>query len=531
MSNKTILVIDDSSTILRLVDSTLSRAGYSVALAPTAEEGVRSAEELRPDLILLDHQLPGTTGFDVCQQLLAADHLAKIPVVISSTLRKRAYVEYADLPNVVDMLPKPYAEDLLITTVSNALDTGTLIVESQTQGTAVPEVIDELGESDLSGVFSGFSIREVIDFLNNGRKNGTLEIEAGHNRYRIHLDSGRVQGITATGIPSTEITDRLPDSLKELAPVLNVTLGRGNELDGLVDLLNTNVLDPRLLRKLLRHQAAVLLLTCYTQELRAFRFDAKCSLPALNARLPLNVSVLALLVEGALTVDAARLPPATGDTVFARLPIRGQNLDRAGLGAQQSRILGKLTSPRTISELASDLDWESQEVRRVIYGLELTELVASQGESATRQVLLLEHDLEVAERLNQALDSNQNYQAKVLQDATAFQLLARRTKPDAIVVDLTIPESQQLVEDLRRSRTDTHIKWIAVVDEQNSSERPSGFHAHLSRPYTALALIELLDQVFAAQATADQPSNTTPHDNSSGLDLAENTEEPTLCRQ
>ena len=69
-------------------------------------------------------------------------------------------------------------------------------------------------------------------------------------RYWIHLDEGRVQGITATGIQSNEITDRLPDALKELAPVLNVTLGNsGSELNGIVDLLNTNVLDPRLLRK------------------------------------------------------------------------------------------------------------------------------------------------------------------------------------------------------------------------------------------------------------------------------------------
>ena len=90
MSDKTILVIDDSSTIRRLVDSTLSRAGYSVALAPTAEDGVRMADELRPDMILLDHQLPGTTGFDVCQQLLSLPDLGQIPVVISSTLRKKS---------------------------------------------------------------------------------------------------------------------------------------------------------------------------------------------------------------------------------------------------------------------------------------------------------------------------------------------------------------------------------------------------------------------------------------------------------
>ena len=126
MNGKTILVIDDSTTIRRLADSTLSRAGYAVLLAANAEDGLRLAAEALPDMILLDHQLPGTTGFEVCKTLLDDEATRQLPVVISSTLRKRAYVEYADMTNVVDMLPKPYTEELLVTTAVNSLDTGSL---------------------------------------------------------------------------------------------------------------------------------------------------------------------------------------------------------------------------------------------------------------------------------------------------------------------------------------------------------------------------------------------------------------------
>jgi len=108
MNDKTILVIDDSATIRKLVDTHLSPVGYRVVLAPNAEDGLRLAAELKPDLILLDHQLPGTTGYDVCCQLVKSPELKRIPVVVSSTLRKKAYAEYIDLDNVVDMLPKPY---------------------------------------------------------------------------------------------------------------------------------------------------------------------------------------------------------------------------------------------------------------------------------------------------------------------------------------------------------------------------------------------------------------------------------------
>ena len=177
MSQRSVLVIDDSATIRRLVDTTLGPVGYSVLMAATAEEGVQLAEQARPDVIVLDHQLPGTTGVDVCQQLLARDSLKDIPIIASSTLRKKAYIEYADCPNVVDMLPKPYTGELLITTVANVLDTASMVVDSQREGTAVPEVIQAVDEVTLSGDFSSFSLRAVLDFLNNANQSGALEIE------------------------------------------------------------------------------------------------------------------------------------------------------------------------------------------------------------------------------------------------------------------------------------------------------------------------------------------------------------------
>ena len=62
------LVIDDSPTIRKMVECHLSQAGYRVALAPDAERGLAMAATIRPDLILLDHQLPGTTGDQVCRR-------------------------------------------------------------------------------------------------------------------------------------------------------------------------------------------------------------------------------------------------------------------------------------------------------------------------------------------------------------------------------------------------------------------------------------------------------------------------------
>jgi CheY-like chemotaxis protein len=379
LNDKTILVIDDSATIRKLADTNLSSAGYHVVLAPTAEDGLKMAGEHEPDLILLDHQLPGTTGYEVCCQLLKEPKLAQIPVVISSTLRKKAYAEYVDLDNVVDMLPKPYTGELLLTTVANAIETAAVVVASQYQGTAVPEVLGLVGEAVISGSLKHFSLREVLDFMNNGGKAGVLEVESPNARFRFYLERGKIQGVFAVGVSSDFIQSLiacLPESLVNLAPVLKMTLGgrSSNLFSSLIQLLDHKVLDPRLLRKLLRFQAAMLTWQAWNQQNSTFRFDFGPNSNALPGDLPLDCSLLALLVDASLTHELDEAAPKA-EQKFARRAIRGQNLDRSGLSARHLTLMSALSQPRSVSQLTDELKWDQQEVSRVLRGFLRAELV------------------------------------------------------------------------------------------------------------------------------------------------------------
>ena len=387
MSETTILVIDDSSTIRRLVDKELSSAGYRVLLAPTAEDGLNMARTERPDLIILDHQLPGTTGLEVCLKLLEDDQLSSCPVVISSTLRKKAYVEYVDASNVVDMLPKPYTSDLLITTVENALGTAQMVVESQSQGSAVPETIEEQAAGDLQGNCETFGVREVLDMLNNGSKQGVVEFESNSYRIWIYVDEGRIQAVTAAGVDPEEVAKLLPNTLDDLSPLTKFTVGgrRCAEVDGLVELLDNKVLDARLLGKLMRIQAAVLLRKCFLNTPESFRFTAGTSAPSLFARIPLSISLLGLLVEGALVCDADELPEIDDFATFSRKSMRGQSLDRTGLSTVQLQLVKLLSSPMSIERIAKQIDLEVEELHRILHGFELAELIERKSENPGNQ--------------------------------------------------------------------------------------------------------------------------------------------------
>lgn len=511
MADKTILVIDDSATIRKLVDTQLSPVGYRVALAPGAQEGLELAAEIKPDLILLDHQLPGTTGYEVCCKLVESEDLQQIPVIVSSTLRKRAYAEYIDLDNVVDMLPKPYTEELLLTTVANALETAHMVVSSQSLGTAVPEVIEEADESALTGCFSRFGLRELLDFLNNSRKTGVLEVEGSRTRIRFHLDRGRIQGVYATGIDGLEIDEmagHLPQSLANLAPVLRMTIGGRScaEVDGFVQLLDQKVLDPRLMTKLLRFQAALLIHMAFTKELTSFRFDSGNSSNVLHKNLPLDISLLALLIEGAIH-RGVQENIWDDSSLYIRRSIRGQNLDRSGLSARHMKMFNVLSEPKSDHEIASALGWNLEEVRQVLQGFVMAELVEQRRQAVPGQFLVFEPNAVSAQGLRTSLeDSDNRYAGKVVRDKLALQLVLKRSIPHTLffagdkdqvceVMQHLFGGQNSTLEDVRRivlcGPAEKNIDWTQRL----------GFQPHdvIIRPCNAETLFQVMDGIFAQQ--------------------------------
>ena len=82
--NKRILVVEDNLLNLELVTDLLEAAGFIVCRAPTAEEGLRAARELSPDLILMDLSLPGLDGL-AATKALRADPATRHLTIIALT--------------------------------------------------------------------------------------------------------------------------------------------------------------------------------------------------------------------------------------------------------------------------------------------------------------------------------------------------------------------------------------------------------------------------------------------------------------
>lgn len=113
MTDTRILVIDDSPTILKVVQLVLSKAGYIVDVAETGELGLELARKLRPKLILLDFVMPKMNGYQVCRALSADPELANIPVVLMSAKGDQVGERFVKVMGIVDYITKPFSPEAI----------------------------------------------------------------------------------------------------------------------------------------------------------------------------------------------------------------------------------------------------------------------------------------------------------------------------------------------------------------------------------------------------------------------------------
>jgi diguanylate cyclase (GGDEF)-like protein len=102
-----VLIVDDDPAFTLLAAETLEQATFKVAVAATAEEAIAAFIDFTPDFVLLDIELPGGNGFDICREIRAAEHNSDIPVVLVTGCDDTVSIERAYEAGASDFLQKP----------------------------------------------------------------------------------------------------------------------------------------------------------------------------------------------------------------------------------------------------------------------------------------------------------------------------------------------------------------------------------------------------------------------------------------
>lgn len=119
---KTLLLVEDSFTIQKLVESTFTSAGYQVAIANDAREGLAKLPMVSPDIVLADASMPEMDGFQLCQTIRSTQGFERIPVLLL-TSRFAAYDEIqGQRSGVTGYLAKPFDSYSLLSLVQQLVD-------------------------------------------------------------------------------------------------------------------------------------------------------------------------------------------------------------------------------------------------------------------------------------------------------------------------------------------------------------------------------------------------------------------------
>lgn len=194
----TIMVVDDVPANLELLGDLLGKCGYRVLSFTSGDLALAAAAKSLPDLILLDINMPGLNGYEVCERLKADGGLREIPVIFISSLGETMDKVRAFGAGGVDYITKPFDFPEVETRIKTHL-------ELRQQKRALTSRVDEL--------------RQALDQIKTLR--GILPICA--NCKKIRNDQGYWKQVETY---ISEHTDALfthgicPDCAKKLYPDL-----------------------------------------------------------------------------------------------------------------------------------------------------------------------------------------------------------------------------------------------------------------------------------------------------------------------
>ncbi len=120
----TILIVEDNEKNMKLARDVLQSRGYVTLEAVTGEDGVRMAIEKKPDLVLMDIQLPGINGVEALRQMRADPACARIPVVAFTASVMTADRSQFSEAGFDGFLGKPINLKEFLETVKRVLETG-----------------------------------------------------------------------------------------------------------------------------------------------------------------------------------------------------------------------------------------------------------------------------------------------------------------------------------------------------------------------------------------------------------------------
>ena len=416
MASGHLLVIDDSPTVLKVIELALSQAGYAVSTAADDDAGLVLVREARtvPDLILLDGLIPNRDAAEICRRFAADPALQRVPVVVMVARGQGDEIEsrFAKASNVVDFIGKPFSPEALQALVSHVVGKRTssgilgrdTMSDADTRASAgvraaVEEALSRSADAAvaearafaaqgqaLAGDLDAISMSEILELLAEQAQSGILRVVNTESNARIELyfRGGRVDFAAAVGVADEFLLGRFVVDQGDLEPEqLDRVLAERARATAAVPLFGADLIA----RGLLTRDALMRAMVRQTSELAyealrwrvgffQFRRTEELSLLARDAALQINVD--RMLLEGYRRVDEWRIIErdiSNFDEVFVRNDHKIADTPRGTFTRDELAVLEQVDGKQSVRDVVRKLRMGSFDVSKMFFRLRRARLI------------------------------------------------------------------------------------------------------------------------------------------------------------
>ncbi|HEY4175802.1 MAG TPA: response regulator [Kofleriaceae bacterium] len=375
MSVSRVLVIDDSTTLRKLVEIAMRGTGFDIDFAATGSDGVTRARSSRPDVILLDYLLPDLESTEVVQLLSDDQVTALVPVVVMSANEVSIFDSFRKFPAVVDFVGKPFTPAEIRSRLESAIKgTSTaplqVVPEStpppmpaararpRTRQTIAPPMVEGAPTDDLQlrGNLMQTPLLELLRLLASSAMTGSLTVQLAE-QINIYIRRGEIVMVHAGGTP-------------ELVSQAQAGGGRAGELPIAMQRESTRMLD-----EVLGAAAG------------RFWWQAVATLPDHVEAFgrPISVTSIALARQRRQAVGP-KLDAKFLDEIYDRTPRFSEKLAGSRLEGDEQRLLGIIDGRTSVREILAKSNISSDRAAAIFARLRNVDLIRSDQTSGITDV-------------------------------------------------------------------------------------------------------------------------------------------------
>jgi len=510
-----VLVIDDSTTLRKVVEIAMRGTGCEVALAVNGCDGVALARTSRPDVILLDYLLPDLRSVDVCQRLRDDASTAAVPIVIMSANHRGVLDDFRQFSTVVGFIGKPFTAPEIRARLEAAVrrPPGMASASASTDRSASRTRSDPAdppdGELRLGGDLAVTPLLEVLRLLAATHATGVLAIAErpvaldGGAVARISLRRGEILLCATTGTASLDaaLTPELRDRV-----IRNLTIGK----PALVTLAEAGASRAANLPLELHAASARLIADLLDARSGRFTWEPAVVLPEFVEAFGRHVSLTALALDQARRAAGAAMPEGGLDRIYDRTARFSRKLAGAQLDGTEQRVLALIDGRTCARDIATRAGMPPDRVAATLSRLSAADLIShaepSQA-SATRTLAVLDADRDgVIAPLRVGLGRRaQPIDVIELDPARPVAAATLASRADIVLIGVAALTRHVIEHEIPILARDGNIAVVCLLDAPNaalaSQILQAGVHAVLAKPVH----LQEIERLLSVTRTQEPP--------------------------